>query len=157
MGIGFASRIISPRVPCALAGYAVKRPCEGIHDDLYARCIAFGERESSASLGKPFVIIQMDLLGIDRICAEPIRERLGALGLTRDRILISATHTHSAFGGFLDIPGVRGESCYVTGEKNQALIDALINNDYEALLSRFAPGQGERYIEEAVSLFYNKR
>jgi hypothetical protein len=33
--------------------------------------------------------------------------------------------------------------------------EAYKNNDYEALLSRFAPGQGERYIEEAVSLFYN--
>jgi hypothetical protein len=123
IGIGFASRCISPCIPCALAGYAVHRPCEGVHDDLYARALAF--RDDG---GTPLLILQLDILHISTVCADPIRKRLSALNLKKENILIFAIHTHSAFGGIFDTSRVAGkESLSLLAERNQALVDVVID------------------------------
>jgi hypothetical protein len=122
-GIGFASRRITPGIPCTLAGYAVQRPSEGVHDDLYARALAF--RNDGRM---PLLILQIDILHISKVCADPIRERLSTLGLKKENILIFAIHTHSAFGEIFDTPRVGGkESLSLPAERNQALVDLVID------------------------------
>lgn len=37
MKLGFSQQIITPKHPCMLAGYDVKRVMRGIHDDLYVK------------------------------------------------------------------------------------------------------------------------
>jgi hypothetical protein len=70
----------------------------------------------------------MDILQIDKVCADPVRERISARGLKKEDILIFAIHTHSACGGIFDTSRAVGEeSLFLLGEKNQALVDMVIN------------------------------
>ncbi|MDR2144486.1 MAG: neutral/alkaline non-lysosomal ceramidase N-terminal domain-containing protein, partial [Treponema sp.] len=88
---------ITPDFPVPLAGYQAKdRFSEGIHDRLYARCLAF------TGGTKPVVLLHLDLLFPDGPCVDRIRKNIEPLGLTKDNLLVCSTHTHSGYGGFLD-------------------------------------------------------
>jgi len=88
-----------------LAGYGDRkgRPAKGVHDDLFVKCVAFrvGDR-----LG---VMLGADALIIPREVADAAAERLHKdLGLNREQLYLSATHTHSSIGGWGE--GKVGES-----------------------------------------------
>jgi neutral ceramidase len=81
----------------ALAGYGNRkgRPATGVHDDLYVKAAALrvGDR-----LG---VMVGADALIIPREVTEIAVERLTReLGLRREQIYLSATHTHASLGGW---------------------------------------------------------
>ncbi|MDR2049508.1 MAG: neutral/alkaline non-lysosomal ceramidase N-terminal domain-containing protein [Treponema sp.] len=95
--LGFAKKDITPDFPVHLAGYFSKdRFSEGIHDRLYARCLAF------TGGTKPVALLHLDLLFLDGFCVDRIRKSVESLGLAKDNLLVCCTHTHSGYGGFLD-------------------------------------------------------
>ena len=80
-----------------LAGYGNRqgRPATGVHDELYVKAVALrvGDR-----LG---VMIGADALIIPRPVADAAAQRLAQeLGLRREQIYLSATHTHCSLGGW---------------------------------------------------------
>ena len=79
-----------------LAGYGNRRgkSAKGVHDDIYIKAVAFkvGDR-----LG---VIVGADALIIPREVAERAVRQLEELGLSREQIYLSATHTHSSLGAW---------------------------------------------------------
>ena len=79
-----------------LAGYGKRhgKPANGVHDDIYIKAVAFkvGDR-----LG---VMVGADALIIPREVAERAARRLEELGLSREQIYLSATHTHSSLGAW---------------------------------------------------------
>jgi hypothetical protein len=80
-----------------LAGYGGRRgkPATGVHDDLYVKAVALrvGER-----LG---VMVAVDALIIPREVTDLAMGRLeGELGLHREQVYLSATHSHSSLGGW---------------------------------------------------------
>jgi hypothetical protein len=88
---GMASTIITPNESMWLAGYAVRtRPSGGTISDLYAKALALEDAQ-----GGRFVLVTMDLIAISREIASAVAEQVAAAhGLSRERILFSASHTH---------------------------------------------------------------
>ncbi|PYI83634.1 MAG: hypothetical protein DME26_14660, partial [Verrucomicrobia bacterium] len=88
-----------------LAGYGDRkgRPATGTHDDLYVKAVALrvGDR-----LG---VMLGADALIIPRTVADAASLQLAQeLGLRREQLYLSATHTHSSLGGWGE--GMVGEA-----------------------------------------------
>jgi hypothetical protein len=88
-----------------LAGYGDRkgRPATGAHDDIYVKAVALrvGDR-----LG---VMLGADALIIPREVADAAAQRLEQeLGLRREQLYLSATHTHCSLGGWGE--GVAGEA-----------------------------------------------
>ena len=64
----------------------------GIHTRLKARAVVI-ERG-----GLPYALVQADIGGLPYAMAQAVADRVRSTGITQDRLLISATHTHSAHG-----------------------------------------------------------
>jgi len=64
----------------------------GIHQRLKARAIVL-ERD-----GQKFALVQADLGGLPYALTNEVAKRVASTGITEERILLSATHTHSATG-----------------------------------------------------------
>ena len=88
---GAATSNITPPLGVGIVGGFVPFPATHVHDELHARCLVLDD-----GAGK-LAIVVCDLLGIDRIVSDQARELIQKdLGIPLERILISATHTHSA-------------------------------------------------------------
>jgi hypothetical protein len=100
---GFGKREITPPLPFPLAGMADKheRPADRVRDPLCARALAFADGERTA------LVISADLLLITAHLRETVEQRLAAHGVGIDGLMLSATHTHSSFGGYWDVPSAR--------------------------------------------------
>jgi len=91
MRLGKSKLDITPPQGVDMCGYARKgRKAKGIHDPLYVRAIVFEEGERKCA------ILSCDLVGIPPELVREVREyaRIN-LGIEREHVLISATHTHS--------------------------------------------------------------
>lgn len=88
---GVATKVITPAEPMWMAGYASRtKPSEGKQHDLWVKALALED-----SAGTVLVLVTSDLIGIPRDVSESVaaavREKAG---LTRERLLLSASHTH---------------------------------------------------------------
>lgn len=89
--LGFCRAVITPPIGTPLAGYSARVGVSvGVYDDLFARAmyLNFG--------GEEIVLVSADVLGVPG----PIRERIEAeirekIGVSADKVVVSATHTHS--------------------------------------------------------------
>ncbi len=89
---GIATTAITPQESIWLSGYAARnRPANSKIHDLWAKALALED-----SLGNRSVLVTIDLLGLTKPLSDRIRERLKSdLGLTKDRIILNSSHTHS--------------------------------------------------------------
>ncbi|MCL1812912.1 MAG: neutral/alkaline non-lysosomal ceramidase N-terminal domain-containing protein [Treponema sp.] len=134
--LGFARKDITPGFPVPMAGYFVpNRISQGVHDNLYVRALYLEDSKHG-----PVVILQLDLLGLDRLCLDKIYSALeepmsGYKGPVKNRILICATHTHSGFGGFFNIEsGLSQELVYLFGDSNPDLVNLVAEKSVEAVV-----------------------
>jgi neutral ceramidase len=67
-------------------------PSKGIHTRLQSRAIVL-ERG-----GAKYALVQTDLGGLPYALTREVADRVASIGITEERILLSATHTHSATG-----------------------------------------------------------
>jgi neutral ceramidase len=76
-----------------MAGYGDRiHPSNSVLRDLYVKALAL-----EAEPGKPSVIVTADLLGFPREISDAIAARCEKqFGLSRDRLILNASHTHSA-------------------------------------------------------------
>lgn len=88
---GAASLVITPDESTWLAGLAVRTtPSRGTLSDLHAKALALQDEE-----GGRLVIVTMDLIAVTPyIAATVAAEVMRRHGISRDRILFSASHTH---------------------------------------------------------------
>jgi hypothetical protein len=95
---GTAKAVITPKEPMWMAGYASRtRPGDGVLHELYVRVLAIEDAQ-----GKRAVVLSSDLLGIPRSISENVTRALrDKFGLSRDEIMLNASHTHSG-------PALRG-------------------------------------------------
>ncbi|MFW6211965.1 MAG: neutral/alkaline non-lysosomal ceramidase N-terminal domain-containing protein [Spirochaetota bacterium] len=93
LSAGVAQSEITPPVGTDLAGWCFG-PSRGVADSLYARALTLvcdGE--------PPLVLVTLDLIGLGTEYASTLRDRLSnQLGTTRERIILSCSHTHSGPG-----------------------------------------------------------
>lgn len=90
--VGLAQVKITPTQPIFMEGYASRdRPFEKVESDLYVKAMVIEDRE-----GHRAVLVTSDLIGIPAVGAEPICERIRLkMGLKREQILLSSSHTHT--------------------------------------------------------------
>ena len=89
MRMGFAKREITPPVGTQLAGYAGYRPNEGVRDPLYCKAVVFEQNQMR------YALVAMDLLSVDEVFYLRIAEKIKALGIEKERLLVSAIHSHA--------------------------------------------------------------
>ena len=110
---------ITPEEPVHLAGYASRtKPFTGVALDLWAKALALED-----ATGARAVLVTTDLLGLPADVAEPVAARIG---LPRERILLSSSHTHT--GPVVALDG-RPETVAYT----KALQDKLVKVAVDAL------------------------
>lgn len=97
MRIGFSKSDITPPPGTELGGYAGYRPCSGVHDPLYCKAVVLEQS------GVRFALIVMDLLCVDEALYLRIADAVAELGITKQRLIVSAVHTHASPRGL--IPG----------------------------------------------------
>lgn len=97
MRIGFGKTEISPPAGVVLGGYAGYRPCAGVHDPLLCKVVVL-EQE-----GKQFCLMALDLLCVDEALYHRIARQVAGLGITPERLITCAIHSHAAPQGV--IPG----------------------------------------------------
>jgi hypothetical protein len=125
--VGAASRTINPENGVCLGGYWDNRATTGVHDDLFAKAVVFHDGETAVGL------VVLDAVSIQFPTASAIRqgaaEQVTAVPLPAERIVVQATHTHSApdtIGIYPCMPGASGlDPAYMESMINTA-IDALV-------------------------------
>jgi hypothetical protein len=121
---GAAKKSITPKAPGQyLAGLDANRRATGVHDDIYARCLAIGDGNTTIA------VVCLDLIGllptqVEAICAK-------VPNIPASNIIIACTHVHSAPDtiGMWGLPGKSGtDPAYVKrleSETAAAVKDAL--------------------------------
>lgn len=88
---GAATSNITPPLGSPIVGGFVPFPATHVHDELNARCLVLDDGKTK------LVFVVCDLLGIGRVVSDDARALIQQdLGIPKENILISATHTHSA-------------------------------------------------------------
>jgi hypothetical protein len=119
--VGAAKRMITPDVekhgPVYMAGFGQNRRATGVHDDLYARCIAF------STSARPLVICAVDVIGVFWDDVRKIRAKVDA------DVVVAALHDHEA----PDTMGLWGPSQGQTGI-DESYVTFLVERTAEAAL-----------------------
>ena len=91
--VGVAQIDITPDYPVRLSGFGFRRAeSEGITERIWAKALAFGNENDG-----PVILIAADNLCVpDEITQEIVRRLAPKTGLKRERLSITATHTHTA-------------------------------------------------------------
>jgi putative membrane-bound dehydrogenase-like protein len=88
VGVGRAD--ITPKHAVRLSGFGFRRTeSEGVQQRLWAKAIAIGK-------DNPAVLVAVDNLGVSTALVEELASRLAKKGVHRDRLAVTATHTHTA-------------------------------------------------------------
>lgn len=99
---GVAKTVITPSEPIWMAGFGSRnKPSEGVRLDIYVRAVALQD-----ATNKPSVLVTLDLAGIEKEMADDMAERCRKeFGLTRDRLVLNVSHTHSGpVAGLVPMP-----------------------------------------------------
>lgn len=91
--VGIAVADITPDYPVRLNGFGFRREeSAGVRQHIFAKALAIGSDADG-----PAVLITVDTLGIPDAVAERVRDVLQKqAGIRRDRLAITASHTHTA-------------------------------------------------------------
>ena len=90
--VGAAKIDITPDYPVRLSGFGFRREeSAGIESRIFARALAISTAE-----GAPAVLLAVDSTGISQAIVDQVGARLQADGVRRERLVITATHTHTA-------------------------------------------------------------
>jgi len=94
---GFAVTSITPDRPVAVGGQYHTRISGEVHDPLLATALAVETRDAAGTIDQA-VFVSCDLVAVRGKFQEAVRRRVGQLaaGLDVRKIVISATHTHTA-------------------------------------------------------------
>jgi hypothetical protein len=130
---GVAKVAITPTESIWMAGYGARtKPSEGVQTDLYLKALALDDGS-----GRPSVLVTSDLVGLRRQVADRIAERCEKeYGLTRERLVINSSHTHSGptTGEFAMRSGYEGQT-EVVRRYTGALIEKAVETVGTALRS----------------------
>ena len=88
---GVARVKITPPTPFWMSGYAARtHPSEGVEQELWAKALALRDGR-----GGRLVLVTSDLIGLPRAVSDEVAARARErLGLRRDQLLLSSSHTH---------------------------------------------------------------
>lgn len=89
--VGASKVVITPPIGVPMDGYGSRdKPSQGIHDDIYARCLTVSDGEHD------FALVSVDLLYVTGELTEKIREVVHKkIGFPRESVAVVAVHNHS--------------------------------------------------------------
>lgn len=128
MKIGFAKKEITPPIGTELGGYAGYRPCNGVHDPLYCKTVVLEQEDGR------YALVVLDLLCVDIALYHRIAGAVAELGISRQRLIVTAIHSHCTPLGV--IPG-EGPMGIINGSEIQspdfpAYMDFVVQSVFEA-------------------------
>lgn len=129
MRIGFWKEEITPEVGVELGGYAGYRPCTGVHDPLWCRCVVL-EQEKTL-----FCLVQLDLMCADEEFCTQVARQLAPLGIEKNHLLITAIHSHCAPCGVVPGRGLMADISlpgYPVDNSYFPYLEKLLSKLYEA-------------------------
>ncbi len=136
--VGVAKVDVTPDYPARLSGYASRNAeSRGVGGRLWVKAMAFGSDAEG-----PSIVLSVDNLGVPEAIAAEVAARLKArAGISRERIAIVASHTHSApmlSGCAVNIFGkpLEGEEKAHVDRYTRAITDALESAAIAALKDR---------------------
>lgn len=96
--VGWSSVDITPSRKVSIQGQYHERISEGVHDPIYATALAIESRREDGSANEHALMISCDLVGIEKVMLDKLREKLNGKieGLDVNKILAFAIHTHTA-------------------------------------------------------------
>ncbi|MBI1357098.1 MAG: hypothetical protein GC160_22380 [Acidobacteria bacterium] len=121
---GVAKVNITPTEPIWMSGYAARvHPSEGVYAPIYVKAVALED-----DAGNKTVLVTGDLVGFTKFITDPVFEAARKRwGLSRERLAINASHTHSGpLAGQVDRPVYRLEDKYAVVVKRYT--DKLIED-----------------------------
>jgi len=136
--VGTAKIKITPTVPIPMSGYGGRKDnFKGVHDDLFARIVVFSDGDHKAA------IIASDIIGFSHSLSGEIRERIERdTGISKEYILLSATHTHGGPSpGVYDTPS-SDVTAYVN-ELKEKIVNAVKEASGNLGPARIGAGKGE--------------
>ena len=150
--VGLARKDITPALPFPLGGVVVPggRKARWLHDRLFARVAAFADGTRTV------VLVTADLLAFHKDFREAIEVALRQRGVTWDGLLLAATHTHSAVGGYWNAFTPK----LFMGAYRQDLFDHLVAGITEAVAAAvddLQPATLSLGETEAPGLSWNRR
>jgi len=146
---GYGQVEITPTGPVPLGGYFTLRDriSEGLRDPLFVRALAFDDGKTR------FVLVVYDLLLISEQMVQGLRSLLGD---AQASVLLCATHTHSAPGGFWDTFVAR----LALGGARPGMLSFLVDagaRAARAALGDLAPATWAVHTDRIPSLAKNRR
>ncbi|MQA77539.1 MAG: hypothetical protein GEV10_03495 [Streptosporangiales bacterium] len=98
--VGAASRVLTPEVGRAMAGYAARRgPATAVVDDLYCQAVVLRDGDTTVALAV------CDLLYVTGPLTAAVRAELSSrLGVPGQHVMLAATHTHCGPAGLGSTP-----------------------------------------------------
>ena len=117
---GFATVDMTPALPFPLAGEVTRRErlAQAVLDPLEAVAVAFTEGSTTAAL------VTVDLLIIDHDLYQDVLPQVQQLGV--NGLFLSATHTHSSFGGYLKVDKAAAFMGHHRPEVREKLIASIV-------------------------------
>jgi len=98
--VGWSTANITPNKPGSLVGYKPRGDYEFIQDSSYVKTLVIGNGNHTIA------ILSYELLIIHPYLATEIKKAIAKENLPVDKVIFTATHTHSGLGGY--IPGIMG-------------------------------------------------
>src|SRR4051794_30728899 len=135
--VGVARVDITPAYPVRLSGFGFRRTeSEGVTQRIWAKALAIDD-------GQPAVLIAVDNLGIPASLVEEVAARLrNKGGLRRDRLAITATHTHTG-------PMLRGVA--------PTLFGAPIPREHQKHIDRYTAELTDKLEQVAVAALADRK
>jgi neutral ceramidase len=126
---GVARIDVTPREPIFMKGYGSRtKPSEGVRQNLFVKALALRD-----STGATSVIVTSDFHSYTRRMSDTVAEAVKTrYGLSRDRLILNASHTHSG-------PALTGEPLLRPAED--------INSEQEAVIRRYTARVLEQIVE----------
>lgn len=151
--VGAAAVDITPQNGTPMAGYYKFRAVEGVLDPLYAKAIVVEQGGAAAAL------VVLDMVATNRDIVQAARELVRQQsGITPDRVMISATHTHSGpqlpRGSLMDdITRVHS----LEGTKYLKELPARIARSVREAKDKLAPARASAAVGKVEGIAFNRR
>ncbi len=142
--IGYSKISITPSysVPLAGSGASETRMSTGIKDNIYATCIAF--RDSKDQIA---VILTLDLLHMsdenNNVYSSIVNQITSDHGISKNRIIVSATHCHSAPDIFSTHTSIKNQYLPELYSKIKTVVNDAIYDCKTSKSSEFSAGEIE--------------
>lgn len=149
--VGWAKVNITPPVGTPLAGYGKRKGLryKEVHDSVWVRTFAFENRQTEA------FVVALDMLIAPMTVAAALEKEYPALGLKPEQVYLTATHTHTSFGGW----GQKLAGWLMAGKQDRKLVletTARIVQSIADARARKQPAQLGYGIAYAPHLVHNR-